>query len=267
MTSRFELPRAVIQGMSCYEFEGKTIWKFSEQMTHVKLEMTFKLQDTPTDRPARAVEQKPKRPAKHRVRPPRPPRRPLQETQPPANTTVEMPRATIKFTPPKPVTRALPPTTTRQQPTITSPEPMEATPSASADVTFREEKPDLSQASLLQTNLVRKTQNWESTKKYDLRCVFRYPVRNGDHLKIIDAVHRTDLQTSFYVKWANTKTNTYMFFKGPTSKSYIPAWYNFFVSVMDTTVPFRHHDSARIKKLLRNLIATRDRGAIFKPEK
>lgn len=54
-TAMLELPEVLVHAVQGFSFTGKPIWRIGEGLQHVKVELTFKLNDAPTDQPARAV--------------------------------------------------------------------------------------------------------------------------------------------------------------------------------------------------------------------
>ena len=282
----FELPRAIYQALSCYTFEGKPIWKISEQLSIVKLEVTLKLKDAPpTDRPARAVQQrsaKPVKPTQRRIRPQRPPR--LQETQPPADTTLEMTKATIQLSPPTPTSRTItpkpastpkkrappPPTpspkqqTSRKQITASTPvaEPMDVTPSVQPtdDLNRAFTQPTFVPSSDERRRTILAGQySFDQPKKFVFRRVFRHRIDNGDILTIVEATHRAKDKTCFYVNWDSSKEMIYYHFKPPRSKLHLPAWWDYIVGVTQSSEPLRYNDASKIRSGMKDLIKRRDK--------
>ena len=104
-TATLELPVVLVHAIEDFSFTGKPFWRIGEGLDHVKVELTFKLNDEPTDQQARAVRDtsQPANPKRRRRR--RQQRQPSIQGQPPpretAPPTIEIspapPPATISY--------------------------------------------------------------------------------------------------------------------------------------------------------------------------
>ena len=108
-SSSLQLPTTLVNAILGFDFDGQPLWRISQQRSHVKIEITYSLNDAdqPTNQPARAVRDSSKPARRRRRRRPRPQRQ--QPTRPQPTTATQM-----ETTPPPP-----PPTmtTTVSQPT------------------------------------------------------------------------------------------------------------------------------------------------------
>ena len=99
-TATLELPAVLVRAIEDFSFTGKPLWRIGEGLDHVKVELTFKLNDEPTDQQARAVRDR-SQPAnpKRRRRRRRKQRQPAFQRQPSPRETVP-PTIDISPTPP-----------------------------------------------------------------------------------------------------------------------------------------------------------------------
>ena len=102
MALPYELPATLVNALNSFDFKGRTIWTLASGMKHVKVELTFLL-DQPTDRRARAMKRRPA---------PTPIIR-LQETAPPTTDVVTVTRPTVTLQRPANSTTLMPPPTLR----------------------------------------------------------------------------------------------------------------------------------------------------------
>ena len=103
-TAMLELPAVLVHAIEDFNFAGKPLWRIGEGLGHVKVELTFKLNDEPTNQQARAVRDKSQPPNSKRRRRRRQQRQPTQQQPPPRETaplTIETapapPPATIGY--------------------------------------------------------------------------------------------------------------------------------------------------------------------------
>ena len=103
MALPYTLPATLVNALNSFDFKGRTIWTLASGMKHVKVELTFLL-DQPTDRQARAV--KKRKPA------PMPTTR-LRETAPPTTAVMTATRPTVTYQRPANSATLMPPPTLR----------------------------------------------------------------------------------------------------------------------------------------------------------
>ena len=110
-TATLELPAVLVHAIEDFNFTGKPLWRIGEGLDHVKVELTFKLNDEPTDQQARAVRDRsqPANPKRRRRR--RQQRQPAIQRQPPPRETAP---PTIEISPASP-----PATISYQRPAMT----------------------------------------------------------------------------------------------------------------------------------------------------
>ena len=166
-TTTLELPAVLVHAIEDFSFTGKPLWRIGEGLDHVEVELTFKLNDEPTDQQARAVRDisqpaNPKRrrrrrrqqrqPAFQRQLPPRetaPPTIEISPAPPPATISYQRPVMTKTPAPALTSTIQRPPSpakiqkqkqSRRSEPVLTSspvasqPEPMTISPEDPADL-------------------------------------------------------------------------------------------------------------------------------------
>ena len=99
-SSSLQLPTTLVNAIQGFDFDGQPLWRISQQRSHVKIEITYSLNDAdqPTNQPGRAVRDSSKR-RRRRPRPrrPQPTRTSPRTIEPPTPHTVErLPPATIQ---------------------------------------------------------------------------------------------------------------------------------------------------------------------------
>ena len=121
MSAILDLPSILVEALRGFDFVGKPLWRLSEGLTHVKVELTFKLReldDQPIDQPARAV-RKPAARGKKRGQRQRQ-RQPAIQQQPPPRETAPPTIETSPAPPPATISFQRPATTKTLAPALTS---------------------------------------------------------------------------------------------------------------------------------------------------
>ena len=121
MSAILELPTILVEALRGFDFVGKPLWRLSEGLTHVKVELTFKLReldDQPIDQPAQAV-RKPAARGKKRGQRQRQ-RQPAIQQQPPPRETAPPTIETSPAPPPATISYQRPATTKTLEPALTS---------------------------------------------------------------------------------------------------------------------------------------------------
>ena len=68
---------------------------------------------------------------------------------------------------------------------------------------------------------------WDRLRNYNFGTVFQYPLDDGDYIIIIEAVSRKG-QPAYFAYWNEDHRipNTWVLFKGPTSKRHVNDWWD-----------------------------------------
>ena len=261
MSAILDLPTILVEALRGFDFVGKPLWRLSAGLTHVKVELTFKLReldDQPIDQPARAVRkpaargkkrgqrQRQRQPAIQQQPPPRETAPPTIETSPappPATISFQRPATTKTLAPALTsiIQRPLSPATIQKQsrrsePVLTSSpiaiqlEPMTISPEEPADlnVAFSDTSatfdPDTSPM------WCDKKLTTEKLDNYDFKKLFRH-YDSPPECRFVQAQRKPrpnsddiDLPT-YFVKLAGDPG--YCVMKGPHSRHHVEQWWNF----------------------------------------
>ena len=255
-----QLPTTLVNAIRGFDFDGKPLWRISQQHSHVKIEITYTLNDAdqPTNQPARAVRDS--KPARRRRRRPRPvpTKQPTRQAPPPENITVEMPAPpTIQLQQPMTTVLTSPAPNVRQRPMIASTpkedvhEPMEQ--ACAAEIAFSELP-----APKLRKDILDGMISADHILNYDFKRVFETTITTP--VNIIEGQRKqrphedinVDLPV-YFAKWQMEKgRNLWLVFKGPTSKRYIPEWWDYLNQLAITADPMPTKEA---KKKIQQLVA------------
>ena len=268
--ANLQLPTTLVNSIKGFNFVEEPLWRVSQQRTTVKVEITWTLPDTnlPTNQQARAVRdnrtaRRRYRPRPRRQQPAASPPPPQQQTAPPAPQTMEMPAtSTVQFqretislpTPPSPQVRRQP--MTASTPKAASPEPMEE--ACAANTAFiLPTRPVFKHAEMISTT--RHSRVAGVMEKYDQKRAFIHSNGvEGEELAFVECTPRPrpgqkpSTEPVYFMQFVRQPKNIWCYFKGPTSKHWVPEWWDFFNDVAGTTEPLHKKKAKQVKTKCRD---------------